>query len=165
MATGMNPAAPHHLPPFITAPGESDVFLNGAAIFLVVMVLLVGSFYFRLHALPEHMAHRHANKLQFEVVAVLALIALFTHNNFFWIAALLLALVPIPNFYAPLAAIAGALARMAGIRKSAFLEDVAAPLEVGPKPIVIIAEPKAADHTPTASPENFIPTAKNGPEK
>lgn len=165
MATGMNPAAPHHLPPFITAPGESDVFLNGAALFLVVMVLLVGSFYFRLHALPEHMAHRHANKLQFEVVAVLALIALFTHNNFFWIAALLLALVPIPDFYAPLAAIAGSLARMAGIRKSVFIADAAAPLEVRESAMAITVEPEAADHAPTASREDFISPAKNGPEK
>ena len=84
MATGMNPAAPHHLPAFITAPGELDIFLNGAAIFLVVMVIALGSVYFRLHALPEHMAHKNANKLQFEVVAILALLALFTHNSVFW---------------------------------------------------------------------------------
>jgi hypothetical protein len=113
----MNPAAPHHLPSFITAPGESDVFLIGAAIFLVVMVLTLGSVYFRLHALPEHMAHRNANKLQFEVVAVLALIGLFTHNTAFWIAALLLALVPIPDFHGPLATMADSLARMAGFRR------------------------------------------------
>jgi multisubunit Na+/H+ antiporter MnhF subunit len=117
MATGMNPAAPHHLPAFITAPGESDIFLNGAAIFLVVMVIALGSVYFRLHALPEHMAHKNANKLQFEVVAVLALLALFTHNNVFWVAALLLALVPIPDFHGPLATMADSLARMAGYRK------------------------------------------------
>src|SRR5688572_12537988 len=117
MATGMNPAAPHHLPAFITAPGESDIFLNGVAIFLVVMVLTLGSVYFRLHALPEHMAHNNANKLQFEVVAVLALLALFTHNNIFWVAALLLALVPIPDFHGPLAAMADSLARIAGYSK------------------------------------------------
>ena len=117
MATNMHPSAPHYLPGFITAPGESDVFLNGAAVFLVVMVLGLGSVYFRLHALPEHMAHKNANKLQFEVVAVLALLALFTHNNVFWVAALLLALVPIPDFHGPLATMADSLARMAGYRK------------------------------------------------
>ena len=31
MSATINPAAPHHLPGFITAPGESDVLLNGAA--------------------------------------------------------------------------------------------------------------------------------------
>lgn len=117
MAASIHPAAPHYLPAFITAPGETDVFLNGAAIFLVVLVLLLGSVYFRLHALPEHMAHRNANKLQFEVVAVLALLALFTHNNFFWVAALLLALVPIPDFHGPLTTMAQSLARMAGLSR------------------------------------------------
>jgi hypothetical protein len=117
MATGMNPAAPQHLPAFITAPGESDIFLNGAAIFLVIMVITLGSVYFRLHALPEHMAHKNANKLQFEVVAILALLALFTHNTIFWVAALLLALVPIPDFHGPLAAMADSLARIAGYSK------------------------------------------------
>ena len=115
MSVSMNPAAPHHLPVFITAPGESDLFMNGAAIFLIAMALLVGSVYFRLHALPEHMAHRNASKIQFEVVAVLALLALFTHINLFWVAALLLALVPIPDFYGPLANMARSLAKMAGL--------------------------------------------------
>lgn len=125
MTATMNPAAPHHLPVFITAPGESDLFLNGAAIFMVVTVITLGSVYFRLHALPEHMAHKNANKLQFEVVAVLALLALFTHNNAFWVAALLLALVPIPDFHGPLATMADALAKMAGYRRTA--EAPAAP--------------------------------------
>ena len=123
MATGMNPAAPHHLPAFITAPGELDIFLNGAAIFLVVMVIALGSVYFRLHALPEHMAHKNANKLQFEVVAILALLALFTHNSVFWVAALLLALVPIPDFHGPLATMADSLASMAGYSRQTRADD------------------------------------------
>ncbi len=116
MAQGMNPAAPHHLPVFITAPGQTDVFLVGSAIFLIVAIISLGSLYFRLHALPEHLAHGKASKLQFEVVAVLALLALFTHNTTFWVAALLLAIVPIPDLYGPLAAMAESLARMAGRR-------------------------------------------------
>ena len=126
MSATMNSAAPHHLPAFITAPGESDVFLNGAAVFLVVMVLGLGSVYFRLHALPEHMAHKNANKLQFEVVAILALLALFTHNNVFWVAALLLALVPIPDFHGPLTTIADSLAKMAGYRRTAPSDTLSA---------------------------------------
>ena len=119
MTATMNPAAPHYLPVFITAPGESDVFLNGAAIFLVVMVFVLGSVYFRLHALPEHMAHKNASKLQFEVVAVLALLGLFTHNTTFWFAALILALVPIPDFHGPLTTMADSLAKIAGYRRMA----------------------------------------------
>ena len=106
MTQGMNAVAPHHLPPFITPPGETDVFLLGCAIFLVVAVISLGSLYFRLHALPEHLSHGKASKLQFEVVSVMALLALFTHNNWFWVAALLLAIVPVPDFYGPLAAMA-----------------------------------------------------------
>ncbi len=36
---------------------------------------------------PEHIAHQ-TNKIQIQLVAVLGLIALFTHNQLFWIAAL-----------------------------------------------------------------------------
>src|SRR4051812_32932737 len=113
MAQGINPATPHHLPPFITAPGDADMFLVGCAIFLVLAIISLGSLYFRLHALPEHLAHGKASKLQFEVVAILALLALFTHNTWFWVAALLLAIVPIPDLYGPLAAMAESLAKMA----------------------------------------------------
>jgi hypothetical protein len=80
-------------------------------------VIGLGSVYFRLHALPEHLAHKNASKIQFEVVAVLALIGLFTHNTLFWIAALILALVPIPDFHGPLDRMADALAKMAGLRR------------------------------------------------
>lgn len=123
MSAAMNPAAPHHLPVFITAPGESDVFLNGAAVFLVVMVLGLGSVYFRLHALPEHLAHKNTSKVQFEIVAVLALLGLFTHNYVFWVAALILALVPIPDFHGPLSRMADSLAKMAGYDRAAPRES------------------------------------------
>jgi hypothetical protein len=53
------------------------------------------------------MAHK-SQKLQFEVVAVLCLLALFTHNNTFWVIALLLAVIDLPNFTTPLARIAAA---------------------------------------------------------
>lgn len=114
----INPAAPHILPAFITAPGDPDYFLIFSAVFLVFLLFCVGTLYFRLHALPEHLAHGNASKLQFEVVAVLALLALFTHNNWLWVAALLLALVPIPDLHAPLETMAGALSRIAGWRRA-----------------------------------------------
>ena len=113
MATGMHPAAPHHLPPFITAPGDTDWFFNGSAIFLIFLVIALGTLYFRLHALPEHLAHGSENKLQFQLVGVLCLLALFTHNQIFWVAALFLALIRIPDLATPLAAMANSLSRMA----------------------------------------------------
>lgn len=113
MADAAHPMAPHHLPGFITPPGETDFLFVGAIIFFVILVLMIGSLYFKLHALPERIAHGTSH-LQFQLVAVLSLIALFTHNNLFWIAALLLALVPIPDFWTPLANMAESLAVLAG---------------------------------------------------
>ena len=102
MAGTIHPLAAHHLPPFITPPGETDTLLVVMGVFLVALILGLGVLYFRLHALPEQMSHGKNNKAQFEIVAVLALLALFTHNNLFWVAALILAMVPIPDFTTPL---------------------------------------------------------------
>jgi hypothetical protein len=115
MSDVMNPAAPHFLPSFITGPGETDYLLTGAAVFLVLLVMFMGSMYFWLHSIPERLSHG-SSKIQFQLVAVLSLLALFTHINAFWVAALLLALVPIPDFWTPLAAMADSLAKMAGLR-------------------------------------------------
>ncbi|RDI58034.1 hypothetical protein [Microvirga subterranea] len=115
MTAALNPAAPHHLPIFITAPGETDVLTVVVAVFLVLAVLAVGLLFLRLHTLPERMAHR-SHKLQFEIVAVLGLLALFTHQHIFWVAGLLLALIDIPDFGTPLRRIAGSLEKIAGLR-------------------------------------------------
>lgn len=114
MSTSPNPAAAHHLPAFITAPGETDVLMVAMAVFLVIAVLAVGNLFLRLHTLPERMAHR-SHKLQFEIVAVLGLLALFTHMHIFWVAGLLLALVDLPDFSTPLRRMAGSLEKLAGI--------------------------------------------------
>jgi hypothetical protein len=113
MSDAVHPLAPHYQPFFVTPPGETDVLLVATGIILVLAVIGIGVFYFKLHALPEHMAHR-GQKIQFEIVAVLCLIALFTHNHAFWIAGLLLAIVPLPDFTSPLTSMAQSLGRMAG---------------------------------------------------
>jgi hypothetical protein len=110
----LHPAAPHHLPGFITAPGDSDVLMIVVGIVLLVAVLGVGNVYLRLHTLPERMAHK-SQKLQFEIVAVLGLLALFTHIHLFWIAGLLLAMIDLPDFSTPLRRIAGSVEKMAGV--------------------------------------------------
>ena len=112
-ALQMHPAAPPHLPIFITAPGQPDVLMTVMAVFMAIAVVSLGLVYLSLHALPEQMAHR-TNKVQLQFVAVLALLALFTHNHVFWIAALLLALVELPDFNRPLSSIARSLERMSG---------------------------------------------------
>ena len=105
MAEAHDPTTAQHLPLFVTPPGETDVLFVAVVVIVVLMVFAIGALYFRLHALPEHIAHR-GHKVQFEIVAVLALLALFTHNHLFWIAGLLLALVQLPDFTTPLARIA-----------------------------------------------------------
>jgi len=114
----VHPAATDHLPIFITAPGETDVLFNAMVVFLILVVLLAGNFYLRLHSLPEQLAHG-SHKIQLQVVAVLALIALFTHSHIYWIAALLLALVPVPDFAAPINSIAASLEKLSRRRRTA----------------------------------------------
>ncbi len=114
MATSVHPAAPHQLPFFLPGADGSDTLLTIIAVFLVVTVALVGVLFLRLHTLPERMAHK-SQKLQFEIVAVLGLIALFTHMHIFWIAGLLLALIDLPDFSSPLRRIAGSAERVAGL--------------------------------------------------
>jgi hypothetical protein len=114
VSESLHPAAPHHLPGFITGPGDTDWFMIGVGIFLIVAVVGVGNLYLHLHTLPERKAHK-SQKLQFEVVAVLGLLALFTHNHLFWVIALFLAMVDLPDFGTPLRRIAGSVDKMAGV--------------------------------------------------
>jgi len=108
----LHPAAPHHLPFFITGPNGADGLMVFTGLFLVVAIFSVGILYWKLHSLPERMAHK-SQKLQFELVAVLGLISLFTHMHIFWIAGLLLALIDLPDFGTPLRSIAGSVDRIA----------------------------------------------------
>lgn len=84
MNESLHPSAAGHLPAFITAPGDTDVLMVVVGIMLIAAVLGVGNLYLTLHTLPERMAHK-SQKLQFEIVAVLGLLALFTHNHLFWV--------------------------------------------------------------------------------
>jgi hypothetical protein len=114
LSTPVHPAAPHHLPLFLPSPDGSDPVLLGVGLFLIVAVVAFGLLFLRIHTLPERMAHR-GHKLQFEFVAVLGLLALFTHMHIFWVAGLLLALVDLPDFAGPLRRIAGSAEKVAGL--------------------------------------------------
>lgn len=140
MAEAIHPAASHHLPSFITAPGETDVLMIVMGIILVLSILGFGSLFFRLHTLPERMAHR-SHKLQFEIVAVLGLLALFTHIHLFWVAGLLLALIDIPDFGGSLSRIAGSTEKLAGLGPGEGAVDL-------PDETVVAAERAAAPATP-----------------
>ena len=119
----LHPLASHNLPSFITAPGDTDVLMVVLSVILVLSILLFGSLFFRLHTMPERMAHR-GHKIQFEIVAVLGLLALFTHIHLFWVAGLLLALIDIPDFSGSLSRIAGSTEKLAGIKPGEGAVDV-----------------------------------------
>jgi hypothetical protein len=121
MTTQQHPAAPEHLPWFITAPGSTDVLYVITTIVVVLSIVLLGVFFFWLHSLPERMGHK---KLQFEVVAVLGLISLFTHQHIFWILGLMLALIDLPDFLSPLRRIADASEKIAGTESDVAAKTV-----------------------------------------
>ncbi|WP_296809390.1 hypothetical protein [Thiocapsa sp.] len=143
MADLLHPAAIHHLPPFVTAPGETDALFVAMAVFVLLAVIGVGVFYLKLHSLPEQLAHR-GQKMQFQIVAVLGLLALFTHNHAFWVAGLLLALVPLPDFGTPLSSIARSLDRIAANSGP----ETSAPLAQAVSPPAPASEPTAYQEGP-----------------
>jgi hypothetical protein len=131
-ASALHPAASAHLPIFITAPGETDVLMVVTSVILAVSVLGFGILFLRLHSLPERMAHK-SHKLQFEIVAVLGLISLFTHMHIFWIAGLLLATIDLPDFGTPLNRIARSAERVAGIEPGERASEEQAQISVEAK--------------------------------
>lgn len=114
-AESLHPDATHHLPSFVTAPGDTDILMVVTAAILLIAVVGFGVLFLRLHTLPERIAHR-SHKLQFEIVAVLGLIALFTHMHIFWVAGLLLALIDLPDVGGWFSRITRAVERIAGIK-------------------------------------------------
>jgi len=90
---------------------------------LTLAVVMFGILFLRLHTLPERMAHK-SQKMQFEIVAVLGLIALFTHMHIFWIAGLLLAMIDFPDFGTSLGRIATSTEKIAGIKPSDGAEEL-----------------------------------------
>lgn len=118
MSDTVHPLAPHELPTFLAAADGSDMLMTLVIVLLLVLLLVVGNFYFKLHALPERMAHRKSHT-QLQIITVLALLALFTHNNLFWVAALLLAVVKFPDYLTPIKSIAKSLSALAGDKEPA----------------------------------------------
>ena len=125
-----HPMAPHHLPFFVPGTDGSDGLMVGTGIFLIVTIFWVGTLYWKLHSMPERMAHK-SQKLQFEIVAVLGLISLITHLHIFWVAGLLLAMIDLPDFGTPMRSMADSVERIAdatpGTRPAAEPEDESAP--------------------------------------
>ena len=88
------------LPFYITAPGESDLLFTAVTIFLILVVLGFGAMYFTIQAIPDRLVEG-TSKAQMQLVGILGLVSLFTMNNIYWVAALLLAAIRIPDFVTP----------------------------------------------------------------
>ena len=113
MTVSPNPIATTHVPFFITAPGQTDVLFNVTLVFLVVCVILTGVVFLTIHSLPERMAHK-SKKILLDLIALLCLLALLTHEHLFWFAAIVLAFIDIPDFLTPVNRIARSVESMAG---------------------------------------------------
>jgi hypothetical protein len=113
LSTTANPIATHHLPFFITPPGQTDVLYNITMVFVIAMIVLFGVIFLTIHSLPERLAHR-TKKIQLDIVAVLCLLALLTNEHVLWLAALLLAYIDLPDFITPITRIARATEAIAG---------------------------------------------------
>jgi hypothetical protein len=113
MADQAHELAPHHLPPFLPSADGGDWLMTVMIGVLIVGAVLAGVFYLHLHSIPERLAHKHG-RVHFELVAVLGLLALLTHNNIFWVAALILAFIQFPDFRTPIESIAQSLNSLSG---------------------------------------------------
>lgn len=133
MAGEMHPMAPHHIPWYLPGPDGSDTLFTVTVVLMIGILLLVGDLYLRLHAVPERMAHS-SNHTQQQAVTILALLALFTHNNIFWVAALFIAVVRWPDLTTPLNAIADSLERREGRRVRPDVDHAPAGMTGGSEP-------------------------------
>ncbi|MEM9844387.1 MAG: hypothetical protein AAF965_06275 [Pseudomonadota bacterium] len=112
MSDQRHPLAPEHLPHYFAAADGSDFLFNLMIGFIVLIILGIGVAYFTLHSVPEHMAKK-GNHTQLQLVTILGLLGLFTHNGLFWIAALILAAFRAPDVVGPLRSIAESLHHIA----------------------------------------------------
>ena len=112
-STAANPIATHHLPFFITPPGETDVLYNITLVFVVAAIVFTGVLFLTIHSLPERMAHK-SRKIQMDLIAVLCLLALLLHLHVLWLVALILAFIDIPDFLTPVNRIASSVEALAG---------------------------------------------------
>ena len=101
------------MPFFITAPGQTDVLFNVTLWFVVACIILTGVIFLTIHSIPERMAHK-SKKVLLDLIALLCLLALLTHQHLFWFIAIILAFIDIPDFLTPVNRIANSVVTMAG---------------------------------------------------
>ena len=132
-----------YLPFYITGPGEFDILFAAVAIALIAIVVGFGALYFTIQAIPDRLA-KGTSKSQMQLVGLLGLISLFTLNNLYWIAAILLAAIRIPDFVTPLMDIARSLRSRTGRETKARDEKPGEPFE----PADVSSDQVRADEAP-----------------
>lgn len=113
MSDNKHPMAPEQLPFYFAGPDGTDSLFTNMTFLTIAVIVLLGVFYFTLHSLPERMAHKRSTT-QLQLISILCILALFTHNNIFWVAALVLAAFRPPDFATPLNSIAESLQKLVG---------------------------------------------------
>lgn len=141
--TDTHPEASHHLPGYIPGPDGSDPLFTIIVVSMLIIFLVLGVIYFKLHSLPEQMGEK-ANSTQLQLISILAILALFTHNNAFWVLALLIAAIRLPDYLTPLETIAKSLAKIAADQKGTdTIESISDPVTdsgEGASPVTHLAE-------------------------
>ncbi|WP_251134217.1 MULTISPECIES: hypothetical protein [Roseobacteraceae] len=130
----LHPMATGHIPDYVVAADGSDYLFTFMVFFTLGLILLLGIGYFTLHSIPEKMAHA-SNHSQFQIVGILALLALFTHNNVFWVIAIVIAGFRFPDYLTPMESIAQSLSRLPGLKSLEPNLEGATPSE--PEPTVV----------------------------
>ena len=134
------------LPFFITAPGESDILFTAVTVFLILIVLGFGALYFTIQAIPDRLVEG-TSKAQMQLVGILGLVSLFTMNNAYWIAALLLAAIRIPDLVTPFKSMSRSLKKLSieSDRKTQEVQKVEVTVEETESPVEEVAEKETDD--------------------
>ena len=117
-----------NLPFFITGPGESDVLFTAVTISLILIILGFGALYFTIQAIPDRLAEG-TSKAQMQIVGILGLISLVTLNNAYWVAALLLAAIRMPDLVTPFKSISRSLKKMSAGNRGQLPESLQADVQ------------------------------------
>lgn len=149
--TDLHPLAPHHLPIYLPGSDGSDPLFVAVVVILLAVMMGVGVLYFKLHSLPEQIGEKY-NSAQLLLISVLALLALFTHNNAFWILALLIAIIRLPDFSTPINSMADSLKKLANKNETS---DVDSPSHEEDTDLVNDALPAGSVAESTPQPERL----------
>ena len=99
------------LPLFITAPHQTDVLFIAVLIALLLVIAGFIALYLTIQSLPDRLASG-AGKIQLQIVGILGLLSLVTFNNWFWLAGILIAAIPVPDLVTPFREGASALKKI-----------------------------------------------------